>query len=129
MYSFIFTVSFSHLYMVILISEHFHYHFLKDHWTVFSSINLIGMRYVSVTFFFTLLYIWCPVFSELPIATTITLLTPVSCCYMTSFKYGGKKARDVGLTCRWHLSNIMPGSIFCDSMGWGDDSVFFTFFS
>ena len=38
---------------------------------------------------------------------------------MTSFNYGGKKARDVGLTCRCHLSNIMPDSIFCDSMGWG----------
>ena len=38
---------------------------------------------------------------------------------MASFKYGGKKARDVGLTCRCHLSNVMPGSIFYDSMGWG----------
>ena len=38
---------------------------------------------------------------------------------MTSFNYGGKKARDVGLTCRCHLSNIMPDSIFYDSMGWG----------
>ena len=46
-------------------------------------------------------------------------LTPVSCDYMTSFNYGGKKARDVGLTCRCHLSNIMSGSIFYDSRGWG----------
>ena len=38
---------------------------------------------------------------------------------MTSFNYGGKKAKDVGLTCRCHLSNIMPDSIFCDSVGWG----------
>ena len=45
------------------------------------------------------------------------------CYYMTSFNYGGKEARDVGLTCRCHLSNIMPDSmpdsIFYDSMGWG----------
>ena len=43
----------------------------------------------------------------------------LSCHYMTSFNYGGKKAGDVGLTCRCHLSNVMPGSIFYDSMGWG----------
>ena len=47
------------------------------------------------------------------------VLMPVSCYYMTPFNYGGKKARDVGLTCRCHLSNIMPDSIFYDSMGWG----------
>ena len=46
-------------------------------------------------------------------------LTPVSFDYMKSFNYGGKKARDVGLTCRCHLSNIMSGSIFYDSRGWG----------
>ena len=33
---------------------------------------------------------------------------------MTSFNYGSKKAKDVGLTCRCYLSNIKP-----DSMGWG----------
>ena len=43
---------------------------------------------------------------------------------MTSFDYGGKKARDVGLTCRSHLSNIMPDSIFHDSMGWGITQFF-----
>ena len=59
------------------------------------------------------------VFSELPLATTIALLTPISCYHVTSFDYGGKKARDVGLTCRCHLSNVMPDSIFYDSMGWG----------
>ena len=58
-------------------------------------------------------------FSKLFLATTIMVLTPVSCYYMTSFNYGGKKARDVGLICRCHLSNIMPDSIFYDSMGWG----------
>ena len=58
-------------------------------------------------------------FSKLSLATAIMALTPVSCYYMTSFNYGGKKARYVGLTCRCHLSNIMPDSIFYDSMGWG----------
>ena len=44
---------------------------------------------------------------------------------MTSFNHGGKKARDVGLTCRCHLSNIMPDSIFHDSMKWGMTQSFF----
>ena len=35
-------------------------------------------------------------FSKLSLATTMMALTPVSCYYMTSFNYGGKKARDVG---------------------------------
>ena len=61
------------------------------------------------------------------LATTITVLKPALCYYMTSFHYGGKKARDVGLTCRCHLSNIMPDSIFYDSMGWGM-TQFFAFF-
>ena len=43
---------------------------------------------------------------------------------MTSFNYGGKKARDAGLTCRCHLSNIMPDSILYDSMGWGMTQFF-----
>ena len=46
-------------------------------------------------------------------------------CYTTSFNYGGEKARDVGLTCRCHLSNIMLDSIFYDSMGWGMTQLFF----
>ena len=53
------------------------------------------------------------------LAIAIMALKPVSCYYMTSFNYGGKEARDVGLTCRCHLSNIMPDSIFYGSMGWG----------
>ena len=53
---------------------------------------------------------------------------PVSWYYMTSLNYGGKKARDVGLTCRCHLSNIMPESIFYDSMGWGMTQVLLGFF-
>ena len=59
------------------------------------------------------------------LATAIMALTPVLCYYMTSFNYGGKEARDVGLTCRCHLSNIMPDSIFYDSMGWGITFLFF----
>ena len=55
-------------------------------------------------------------FFELTFTSTITLLMPASCYCMPSFNYGGKKARDVGLTCRCHLSNIMPDSIFYDRM-------------
>ena len=55
------------------------------------------------------------------------MLTPVSCYYMTSFNYG-KKAREVGLTCRCHLSNIMFDSIFYDSMGWGTTQFLLCFF-
>ena len=58
-------------------------------------------------------------FPESFLATTITVLTPVSGFYMTSFNYRGKKERDVGLTCRYHLRNVMLDSIFYDSMGWG----------
>ena len=54
--------------------------------------------------------------SKLSLATAIMALTPFSCYYVT-LNYGGKKARDVGLTCRCHLSNIMPDSIVYDSMG------------
>ena len=49
----------------------------------------------------------------------------VPCYYTRSFNYGGKKARDVGLTCRCHLSTIMLGSIFYDSTGWGIACLFF----
>ena len=42
-----------------------------------------------------------------------------------SGSYGGKKARDVGLTCRCHLSNIMPDSIFYDNMGLGMTQLLF----
>ena len=58
---------------------------------------------------------------------TITVLTSVACYYVTSFNYVGKKARDVGLTCRCYLSNIMPDSIFYNSMGW-EVTVFFYVF-
>ena len=38
---------------------------------------------------------------------------------MTSFNFDGKKARTVGLTCRYHMSNKMRGSIFQESTGLG----------
>ena len=51
--------------------------------------------------------------------------TLASCYYMTSFDYGGKKASDAGLTCRCRLNNIMPDSIFYDSIGWAIPQFFF----
>ena len=63
-------------------------------------------------------------FSKLSLATAIMALTPVPCYCMTSFNYGGKRARDVDLTCRCHLSNVMPDSIFYDSMRWGTTLLF-----
>ena len=47
---------------------------------------------------------------------------------MTSFNYGGKEARDEGLTFRCHLINIMSDSIFDDSMGWGRTCLFVCLF-
>ena len=44
------------------------------------------------------------------------VLNLVSCDQVTSFSYDGKKARDVGLTCSCNLGNIMPDSIFYQSM-------------
>ena len=66
--------------------------------------------------------------SKLSLTTAIMALTSVSCYYLTSFNYGGKKARDVGLSCRCYLSNVLPDSIFYDSMGWGITCGFFFFF-
>ena len=73
-------------------------------------------KYVSVTFFFTLVYLQCHMFTEISFATTIALFGSVSCYYRILFNYGNK-AKDVDLTCRCHLSNIMPDSTFYDSMG------------
>ena len=67
-------------------------------------------------------------FSNLYLATAIMALTLVSCYYMKSFNYGGKEGRDVGLTCRCHLNNIMPDSIFYDSIEWGITCLLFLFF-
>ena len=55
------------------------------------------------------------------------MLKPVSCNHVTSFNYDDKKARDVGLTC-CHLSNIMPDSVFYESMR-QEVTCFFLFFS
>ena len=57
-------------------------------------------------------------FSKLSLATAIMVLKPVSCCYMTSFNYGGKEARDVGLTSRCHLSNIILHLIVSSMIVW-----------
>ena len=73
------------------------------------SINYFDLFVLQrVTFCFCL-------FSKLSLATT----TSVDAClvfvfHLTSFNYDGKGARDVGLTCRCHLSNLMPDSIFND---------------
>ena len=66
-------------------------------------------------------------FPKLSLPTVIMVLKPVSCFHMTSFDYGGKKTKDVGLTCRCHLSYIMPDSILYDIMGWGITCPFFFF--
>ena len=81
--------------------------------------------FLLFTFFFTLPYLQCRVFPELSIATTIAMLTPASCYSMTSFNYGSKSARDLGLTCGCHLNNVMPDSIFYDSMERGMTLGFF----
>ena len=53
------------------------------------------------------------------------MLTFFSCDNVSSFNYDDKKARDVGLTCLCHLSNIMPDSISHESVReWISCSVF-----
>ena len=42
------------------------------------------------------------------------LLTPAFVFHLKLFNYDGKGPRDVGLTCRCHLSNFMPDSVFND---------------
>ena len=54
-------------------------------------------------------------FFLLSLATTITVLTPVSCYCITLFRYDGKKKREASVTCRCHLNNSMADSIFYDS--------------
>ena len=46
---------------------------------------------------------------------------------MTSFNCGGKKAKDVGLTCRCHLKNVMSDSIYHGSMEWSITQFLFAF--
>ena len=75
--------------------------------------------FLLLSLLLTLLCFQWRVFSELSSATTIPVLMHFSCYHMTSFNCDGKRARDVGNTCRCHLSNIMADSIIYDSMGWG----------
>lgn len=74
---------------------------------------------------------YCPEFFELSLANIITVLTPVSCDYVKSFSYDGMNARDVSLTCTYHLSNIVLDNVFHKSMGQGITYLcfccFFTF--
>ena len=48
---------------------------------------------------------------------TITVLKLVSHNYMASLGYGGKKSRDVGVTCRYRPSITMPDNIFYECIG------------
>ena len=36
---------------------------------------------------------------------------------MTPFNYDSKRAKNAGLTCRFHIRNIMPDSILHEKMG------------
>ena len=55
-------------------------------------------------------------------------VVPVSCDHVTSFNYGDKKVRDIGFTCWYILSNIIPDSIFHESMRcWIICSILFLF--
>ena len=86
-----------------------HLSFNSDWYVVFG-------EYIFVLFYSFSIKSWCYDFFELSLATTITLLTFVSCDYATSFNYDDTNTRAVGLTCWYHLSNIMLNSIFYESM-------------
>lgn len=53
-------------------------------------------------------------FSELSLAIIIMLLPFVSCYCMISFNYERNTERDLRLTCRCNMSNILCDSILCD---------------
>ena len=89
-----------------------HLSFNSDWYVVFG-------EYFFVLFYSFSIKSWCYEFFELSLATTITLLTFVSCDYATSFNYDDKNTRAVGLICWYHLSNIMFDSIFYESMRLG----------
>ena len=57
-------------------------------------------------------------FFKLSLAIIITVLTLVSCDHITSFN-DGKNVRDIGLTCWYHLTNIIPYRISHESMRQG----------
>ena len=86
---------------------------------------------VSVFVYYTILFESCwPDFFELSLATTITVLVPVSFNYVRSFKYDGKQARNAGVTSRYHLSNIMSDGIFHDPWQYGQsDNLLFIVFA
>ena len=86
-----------------------HLSFNSDWYVVFG-------EYIFVLFYSFSIKSWCYDFFELSLATTIMLLTFVSCDYATSFNYDDKNTRAVGFTCWYHLSNIMLNSIFYESM-------------
>ena len=65
----------------------------------------------------------CASFSELSLAKTIQVVAPVSYNYLTQFNSDGRVTKDVHLTCRWHLTNVMPGHIFHES---NDDTENYT---
>ena len=67
-------------------------------------------------------------FFELSLTATIMVLTSASWYYMTSLNYHSKKARDVGLTCRCHLSNVMLDSVTYDSAFQGTTCLFIFLF-
>ena len=52
-------------------------------------------------------------------------LTPVSCYCIPSFNYGSRKAKDIHLTCRNHLSNVLTDNSFYGSLKWGTTCCFF----
>ena len=73
---------------------------------------------ITILLFFTLpLESYCPKVFEFSLVTNIIILTSVSYDYATFFNNDCKKARDAGLSCRCHLSNIMPDSILHECMG------------
>ena len=100
-------------------------------WTVCSKISFVSKSFV-VILFLLVSFLWLlfsfQEFSKSFLATAIMSVTPVSCYWMTSFNYGGKEATDAGLTCRCHLSNIMPDIIFYDRMEWEITSFLLFFF-
>ena len=101
--------------------------FLSIHWGRFNKLTSSSMTYtyLSVARVSRLKYSWfcffCFAKCELLFLSVVSyhqlsplVLTLTSIFHLTSFSYNDKVVRDVGLTCRCHLSNIMPDSIFND---------------
>ena len=47
------------------------------------------------------------------------MLAPAPYNFLNSFIYDAKMTRNAGLTCRYHLRNTMPDTIFLERMGQG----------